>query len=287
MSMIVVTPTYLPDLDLFADLHESVLRQFPVDVRHVVVTPERHVPAFRHFVGPRCSLLSVRAVLGGALLPVPLANVWVNRRHPLPPLRGWVIQQLVKLAVAARAQESVAVMVDADVVFIRPVTDATFMGDGGVAFYRRDGQIDASMPRHMRWHAVARQLLGLADTTAHRLPDYISALNSWDPTTVRAVLRRVEEVRGRPWLQTIGRHLHFSEFILYGVYQDELASPAAKAETADARCAFYWDPTPLTHETAASFLASVKPTDLAVMVSAKSRTPLSIRRAMLSDIRSS
>ena len=43
-KMVVVTPTYAPDLELFSDLHQSVLRCFPADVRHVAVVPETDLP---------------------------------------------------------------------------------------------------------------------------------------------------------------------------------------------------------------------------------------------------
>ena len=53
--MVVVTPTYAPDLDLFSDLHGSVLRWFPSDVRHVVVVTEPDLAPFRQFEGPDAS----------------------------------------------------------------------------------------------------------------------------------------------------------------------------------------------------------------------------------------
>ena len=62
----------------------------------------------------------------------------MNVRRPVPPLRGWIIQQLVKLAVADQISERVIVMADSDLVFIRPVTVATFAPGGRVRLYRMD-----------------------------------------------------------------------------------------------------------------------------------------------------
>ena len=43
--------------------------------------------------------------------------------------------------------------------------------------------------------------------------------------------------------------------------------------------------TPLNQDGAVDFLRGVRPTDVAVMISAKSRTPLAIRRAAFADHR--
>lgn len=73
-QMVVVTPTYAPDLELFRDLHQSVLRCFPPNVRHVAVVPETHRSLFRQFEGSRCEVVGVREVLPvgpGPALPPP------------------------------------------------------------------------------------------------------------------------------------------------------------------------------------------------------------------------
>lgn len=283
-GMVVVTPTYSPDHDLFADLHSSVLACFPDGVRHVVVTPERDVALFRGFEGPRCTVVSVRDVIPTRLWAVP-GNAWVLPRRVFPPVRGWVMQQLVKLAVANQATERVAVLVDADVAFVRPVTFETFVPSGTVRFYRADGAVDASLPRHVRWHAVARRLLGLPAAPELPLPDYISALNTWDGDRVRSVLARVEEVGGRPWVEVVGRQLHFSEFILYGVHCDYDARQSSPAASGESLCLSYWDNVPLAGTEVDRLAASLSSNDVAVMISAKSGTPLEVRRRVIAELR--
>ena len=166
-DLVVVTPTYAPDLDLFSDLHDSVLRWFPTEVRHLVVVDDSDVALFRRFEGPRCLVVGVGDVLPRSVRALPLSKLWVNLRRPVPPLRGWIVQQLVKLAVAELVPERVVVMADSDLVFIRPVTVDTFVSGGRVRLYRQDAGIDDSLPRHLRWlascsgchhprHAVAR-----------------------------------------------------------------------------------------------------------------------------------
>jgi Family of unknown function (DUF6492) len=278
-QMVVVTPTHAPDLELFGDLHESVLRYFPADVRHMVVVNESDMALFRRFEGPRCLVIGVRDVLPRSVWALPFTKLWMNLRRPVPPLRGWIIQQLVKLSVADQISERVIVMADSDLVFIRPVTVGTLAPGGRVRLYRLDDGVGESLPRHLRWHAVAHNLLGLPPPPAPPLPDYVSSLNTWDRDIVSRTLRRVEDVTGRRWLEAIGRELHFSEWTLYGVYADQFERAENATLTPESLCHSYWDNVPLTTDGAAGVLSSVGPHDVAYMIGSKSHTPLSVRRA--------
>jgi Family of unknown function (DUF6492) len=278
-QMVVVTPTYAPDLELFSELHESVLRWFPTDVRHIAVVPERDLAPFRRFEGPRCLVIGVGDVLPRSVWPLPFANLWVNLRRPVPPLRGWITQQLVKLAVSEQIPERVIVTADSDVVFIRPVTLATFAPSGRVRLYRKDDGVGEGLPRHLRWHAVARDLLGLPSAFTPPLPDYVNSPISWDGDVVRRTLRRVEDVAGRRWLEAIGKELHSSECTLYGVYADEFEQAEHVTLTTESLCHSYWDLVPLTVDRATAFLSSVGQHDVSYMIPSKSNTPLRVRQA--------
>jgi hypothetical protein len=278
-QMVVVTPTYASDVELFSDLHESVLRYFPVDVRHIAVVNEADIPLFGRFEGPRCLVLGVLDVLPRSVRALPLTKLWMNFRRPVPPLRGWIIQQLVKLSVADQISERVIVMADSDLVFIRPVTVATFAPGGRVRLYRLDDGVGDSLPRHLRWHAVAHDLLGLPPAPPPPLPDYVSSLNSWDRDVVKRMLRRVDDVTGRRWLEAVGKELHFSEWTLYGVFADKFERAENVSLTPESLCVTHWGNVPLTAEGAATLLSSVGPHDVAYMIGSKSNTPLSVRRA--------
>jgi hypothetical protein len=277
--MVVVTPTYAPDLELFGDLHQSVLRYFPAGVRHVAVVNESDVALFRRFEGPRCLVVGVDDVLPRSVRALPFGRLWLNLRRPLPPLRGWIVQQLVKLALAEQVPERIIVIADSDLVFVHPVTDATFAPDGRVRLYRKDGGVGESLPRHLRWHAVARELLGLPPPPTPPLPDYVSSLNCWDRHVAARMLRRIEDVTGRRWLDAVGKELHLSEWTLYGVYADEVERAENVTVSDESLCLSYWDPAPLTLDGAAALLSSAGPQDVAYMISAKSNTPLDVRRA--------
>jgi uncharacterized protein DUF6492 len=278
MEMAVVTPTYAPDVELFADLHESVLNCFPSDVSHIAIVDESDLPLFRRFSGPRCDVVGVRDVLPRRVRALPVGKLWVNLRRPVPPLRGWIIQQLAKLAICEQVEERLVVLADSDLVFVRPVTSDLVAPGGRVRIYRKENGVDDSLPRHVRWHAVARKALGMPPARPP-LPDYVSSLNVWDRDVVCRALRRVEDVTGRRWLEALGRELHFSEWTLYGVYVDEFEDAAGVAATTESLCHSYWDTVPLSEDAATAFVSGVGPADVAYMIGAKSHTPLSVRRA--------
>jgi hypothetical protein len=276
----IITPSYAPDFELCADLHASV-RAFAPEVDHHIIVPRRDLALFRPLVGDRTHVHDAAEFLPRTFLPLPGVNGWVNARRPFPPLRGWITQQIVKLAAAARLDADVVLLVDSDIEFIRPVGPDVFHRDGVARFYRKPGAIDDRLPRHVLWHQVARRLLGLPPASAP-YADYICWPAPWDPAIVRSVLARVEEVTGRPWATAIGAQLHFSEEILYGVYVDEvLGAPATNFVTDDMLCPEYSDEIPLDEPGLRDFLARTGPDDIAVMISAKSGTPVALRRSVL------
>lgn len=70
--------------------------------------------------------------------------------------------------------EAVVVMADSDLVFIRPVNVGAFAPSGRARLYRLDDGVGDTLPRHLRWHAVAHDLLGMPPSPPPPLPDYVS-----------------------------------------------------------------------------------------------------------------
>lgn len=284
-DLAIITPSYAPDYELCRDLHRSVLEYTAASVVHYVIAPERDRELFSTLQSPRCVLWSESDLLRPRLLPVPRTNSWLSLRRPFPPVRGWVIQQIVKLAAAGRVEADVLLLVDSDVLFVRPVAAEQFVRDGSVRFYRKDSAVSERMPRHVTWHQIARKLLGLPRAWPP-LPDYISSFSAWDPRVVLGLHERIQEVTGRHWVDAIASQLHFSEWTLYGVFVDEVLGEPANAFATDTMlCHSYWDTVPLDSEAATAFVRDASVQDVAVMISAKSHTALDVRRAALASIR--
>jgi hypothetical protein len=281
--MAVITPSFAPDFELCADLNRSMLAHSPASVRHHIIVPASDLKLFGKLAGPRTHIRCENDFLPRSF--VTLGKYKVNLGHPFPPVRGWILQQVIKLAAAAACEEDVALLVDSDIEFLRPFTVDTFVRNGVVRFYRKPDAIDQGLPRHMIWHSVARSLLGLPSAEPP-YADYVSSLMPWDPTIVRKLLDRVAATTGRPWTTAVAGQLHFSEWTLYGVFVDEaIGAPTDTFASDDPLCLAYWGTTPLDHNGAVDFLRGVHPTDIAAMISAKSRTPLAVRRAAFAGYR--
>ncbi|WP_341720445.1 DUF6492 family protein [Micromonospora sp. FIMYZ51] len=275
----IITPSYAPDFELCADLHRSIQAQRVGPVTQQIIVPRRDLARFGQLAG--AEVHAVAEFLPRTFRQLPGVNGWVNLRRPVPPLRGWIVQQIVKLAAAAESDADVVLLVDSDIEFVRPFGVDRFRRDGITRFYRKPGEIDDRLPRHVLWHQVARKLLGLPPGSAP-FTDYICWPAPWDPQIVRELLRRVEAVSGQPWATAIGAQLHFSEEILYGVFVDEvLGAPANSYATDDMLCLGYSAEVALDEHGLAELLDQVAPDDIAVMISAKSGTPLPLRRAAL------
>jgi Family of unknown function (DUF6492) len=284
----VLTPSYAPDLELCRDLNRSVLQWTAPDVHHHLVVPQWDRDLFAPLRGPRTEVWTVDALLPRRMLPLSVFNAWIDPRRPYPPIRGWVMQQIVKFGAAAELGVDLLVLADSDVVLVRPVTIDTFRNERRVRFYRSEGAVDERLPRHLLWHEVARKLLGLPPAEPAPLPDYISAFNVWDRRVVLALQERIEAVTGRPWLDAIASQLHVSEFILYGVFVDDVLGASAPVIPEDSMlCHSHWGPEPMADATVPAFVRSLQPEDVAVMISARSETEPDVRRKVLSSVRSS
>jgi Family of unknown function (DUF6492) len=279
-SFAVITPSYRPDATLFAELHQSVLRYTEHDTVHYVIVPDQDRALFAQYEGPRCRVWPVSEVLTRRYLRLP-RDLWLYPKRPWPPVRGWVRQQAIKIAATGLLDADAVLIADSDVVLVRPVDAQRCTVDGQLGMYRHDGAMHAGMPRHLRWHHVARQLLGLpAAPPQSPLPDYVSPLNVWSPATVRAMQRRITEVTGRNWMDAFTAQLHVSEFVLYGTFVDEVFTAPSQRPALDLSfCHNYWDTVPLDYAGALSFADELPPAAIGMMISSKSYTPMDVRLA--------
>lgn len=276
----IITPSYRPDFELCVDLADSV-RQYGRGTSHRIIVPTSDRALFGQLENDHCTVSEVGDILPRHLHKVVGRNVWVNSRAPWPPVRGWIAQQLVKLAAAAASTADYVLLVDSDVVFVRPFSAATYTGEDAtrVTLYRKDNAVHAEMRRHLQWDAVARTLLGLPADSSPIKHDYICCPCLWRTDLVRAMLDVVSRTTGTHWATAIGRQLHFSEMVLYGVYADAVSPDFAEIDRTDnMHCANHYDETPLNDARMSALLASATGDDVAIMVSAKSGTSLDVRR---------
>ena len=182
-DLAVLTPSFGGDASLFADLHASVLANTGRSVVHHVVVPPSDVHLFREYAGPRCRVWTHRDLLPRRFLPIPHASgLALNLRRPWPPVRGWIVQQLMKMAGTAAIDARAVLLADSDSALVRfaapPTSSRTTAGSGITA---RSAPSRPAWSRHILWHNVARSLR-LPGVAVPPLPEYVSPIPCGTPS---------------------------------------------------------------------------------------------------------
>jgi hypothetical protein len=275
-DLAVLTPSFRGDAGLFADLHDSVLSNTEPSVVHHVIAPPSDAHLFREYEGARCRVWTHRDLLPRYFVSIPHASgLALNLRRPWLPVRGWVVQQIMKMAGAAVIDARAVLVVDSDAVLVREATLDQLTHNGRLWHYRKERGVTAGMERHVLWHNVARKMLGLPSVVVPPLPDYVSPISVWDPVVVRALLAHIADVSGRHWVDAVAGQLHVSEFVIYGVFVDEVLSGSTPRDLD--LCHNYYERSPLSPGQAAAFADQMPSKALGVMISSHSRTPQDLR----------
>jgi hypothetical protein len=239
--------------------------------------PPSDAHLFRQYEGTRCRVWTHRDLLPRYCLSLPYASgLTLSLRRPWPPVRGWVVQQLMKLAGTAAIDARAVLIIDSDAVLLREPELEQFSHNGRLRHFRNDGAVTPGMDRHVLWHNVARRLLGVSGVVSAPAPDYISPIIVWDPAVVRSLMDHIADSTGQYWMDAIARELHVSEFIIYGVFMDEVVGDLAPFE--GPICHNYYERTPLSLTDARAFAGQMPSDAIGAMISSHSHTPDDVRR---------
>jgi hypothetical protein len=220
VDVTLATISYRPDLERCALACAGVARCAGPGIRHAVVVPRADLAAFANRLGGAGpTLLAQEDFLPGWLFRLPWSEKW--RITPWGfPVRGWIRQQVVKLALAASSLDHAVMFLDSDTVPVRPFDSGLAVApDGRVRWRRYPGRGDT--PMHHRWHRGATRLLGLP-VRDYLGAGFISPLSVWSPVVVRLLLERLA-ARGRcDWRTGLLHSWTLSEYTLYGAFAQEV-----------------------------------------------------------------
>ncbi|MBA2954216.1 hypothetical protein HZF07_10845 [Nocardioides sp. CGMCC 1.13656] len=230
-----VTVSYRDDLDLARELCRSVDTYLEPGAEHVLIVPRCDVAMFATLAAEHRRIVAVEDVLprGYVKLPAPrhvrlgpfhrrIREIWAS---PVGIVRGWIVQQIVKMSAPAFTDREIVVFADSDIVLVAPLTVDRLTNGPCVRLYRLPGAT-ADLPTHVGWHSVSARLLGL-EQRGYLGSDYIGNLITWRRSNILLLQQRLAEVAGRRWDKEVARQSDFSEYILYGIFADLVLDEAS------------------------------------------------------------
>ena len=273
LSYALVTPSFGLDLDRCELLVESVARWATPSLRHYLVIDRRDVPLFSHLRSERTQILVVEDIVPGWLVRIPgVRRFWMSFRTR--PVKNWILQQMVKLAIPSVVTEDVLLYTDSDTFFIAPYDPSVFERDGRVPLFVEHGQ-RGILDYNDRWHGQAAKLVGLPVETGYDT-SFVGNVICWRRENALALQKQIERTTGKRWTQSIATLTAFSEYTLYGLYCQRALGDEASGHWQDSeiRTLNHWKPICLDIAGLEQLKARRLPHHHSAMISAKSRTPV-------------
>lgn len=209
-----VTPSYSKDFERCRLLVESVRRCCP-GARHFLIVDRYDIQQFRSLASDTTIIVESEQVVDRFLHRLPTSHgIWVSMRSL--PVRGWIMQQIRKIAAVELATEGTLIFCDSDMVFVRPFDEGSLLIDGRVGLL----DVPFENAESRQWTRVARQILDLPQGGPVR--GHVGQMICWKRDVMIAMQQRITEVHGKPWQLILARLPSFSEYILYGVFVREI-----------------------------------------------------------------
>lgn len=225
-----VTLSFSRDFEACRLMCESADRFVPESMEHRIIVPRADLALFAPLASARRRLVAEEDILPWwfrrmpmpsprwrSLLRLPRRNIYLTPFSM--PVRGWIAQQLMKIASVQQSKADVVVHIDSDTVFVRPLRPEHLCKDGRVRLYRDPKP--AGLDTHALWQKVAGRLFGLQEKPFYG-GEYIDSCVVWKTSVLRGMTDHIARISGSDWLKTLCRTPHFSEYVLYGVYSDQV-----------------------------------------------------------------
>lgn len=219
MKNILVTPSFKDDLQRCQRLVQSAEKYVTGYDKHYLLIDKAETELFKPLTNDRVVIMEKESLLPFSNFHLPLLRKWWFSFSSLP-VRGWIMQQLCKLAIAEKVDADAIVFADSDVEFIRPFDVNSLWVDGKLRLaVQKRGPMMYRDKRYLNWYGLSAELFELPDQPAcdHA---YIAQLNAFRRDTCLEMLSGITQKYGMPWYKVLSRKMDMSEFILYGCYVD-------------------------------------------------------------------
>lgn len=228
MTATLITCSFRGDLDICRLLCRSIDLHAGAGIEHRLYVPARDLPLFAELAAPRRRIEAQESLLPRWFWKAPMPGPVWRRRLRLPrrnvyftpfhgAVRGWIAQQIMKIAASLRAEGEIVAHVDSNSALVQPLEIAHLSRAGRTRFYA--GAVVERHDGHAIWYDQAARLFDLP-AADYYVSDYIAPLVVWRRPVVEAMTRRIEATTGRSWPSALAATRHFSEYVLYGVFAE-------------------------------------------------------------------
>ena len=218
---LLVTPSYAPDFERCRALIESTEKWVRGFDEHLVLVDKSDLKLFSTLQTNKVRVICKEELLPISLRQIPCQKRWWVSNCSLPT-RGWIIQQIMKLALAEASHSDAVIFADSDLVFMRHLDMNELWSNNRLRLFRSQrGPMQYLDRRYKNWYQFSAKALGLGDE--QKLSGaYITQLATMRPDIVRSLCAHLESRFQKPWYQVLLNTWDFSEYVLYGVFVEKL-----------------------------------------------------------------
>lgn len=285
-----ITCSFRGDYEICSMLCESIDRFVPETIKHTVYVPESDLALFAPLANSRRSIVSEDALLPRWFWKLPLPSSQWRRRLFLPrrnfyltpyslPVRGWIAQQMMKIAAAAQSSTEIVLHIDSDILFVRQLSVSELFPQGDRARLYR--QVSVNADSHRLWHLSASKLLDIPPDEFHD-GEYIDSIVLWRRSVVHKMIERIEGVGKVGWQVVLSRTKHFSEYVLYGVFAERVMGLENAKLSIEPRsfCHTRWTDAFSSADDETNFINSIDPRMVGICIQSTIPLTLSKRREL-------
>lgn len=286
-----ITPSYAPDFQRCKLLCWSIKQFVSFPIKHYIIVDRKDLSLFSQLSNSNTKILTKEEIIPSWIKRVPFfdkKNIWLNLRGYKSGnwlIRGWIIQQLIKLAAAEYVEEEVLIFVDSDVAFIDSfsIHDLVKSEKNQVRLFRiphatdkdvsSDGKVDGR-----KWKEAAKRILDLPLENNY-YDFYVQQIVTWRRSNLMKLYERIEEKFNENWLERIIRERHISEYVIYGLFVSYVLRDKSGHydDHLQKICKCYWKEAIMSSkEINMFFQQAISSNHKAVMISAKSNINLSV-----------
>jgi hypothetical protein len=281
-----ITPSYAPDFQRCKLLCWSIKQFVDVPIKHYIVVDQKDFNLFQQLADANTIILTKEEILPSWIKRIPFfdkKNVWLNLKGYKSGnwlVRGWLIQQMIKLAAAQYVEQEVLIFLDSDVAFIDSFNIYTLTKQDKVRLFRVDHATNMDSGVGVKWKETAKKLLNLP-LENHYYDFYVSQIVTWRRSTLLQLYKCIETNFQRNWLEVLTDVKDLSEYVLYGVFANYVMGQQSGHydDHLEKVCWCYWEERPMPEQELKEFFQAARSSGhKAVMISAKSSMDLTIQQ---------